>query len=171
MAGVKGQGKGNGNSLRHGGKSLLALVERSQDESHPVMLIVKGRADAYVAELGGAAALSAQQLDVCRHGAVLAILADMTVHRIINERGRPRRMNAMRFKELSHGYSRIVESHARLMAFVGLERRERLVEDPVEAARAQAREQERGWARERERLRGADGNGEQDETEGDGQAG
>lgn len=171
MAGVKGQGKGNGNSLRHGGKSLLALVERSQDESHPVMLIVKGRADAYVAELGGAAALSAQQLDVCRHGAVLAILADMTVHRIINERGRPRRMAAMRFRELCFGYSRIVESHARLMALVGLERRERLVEDPVEAARALAREQEQEFAAYRERGAKDGDDGEQEQAEAEGDAG
>ncbi len=133
MSGVKGMGKANGNSLRHGGKSLVALVQRSQDPSHPVLRIITAKAEGYMLDRGGMGALSTMQQDTLRHGAVLAILADLHVHRILNDRGRPRRMNAARFRDLALAYSRIVEAHARLLAVVGIERAERELPDLARA--------------------------------------
>jgi len=156
MAGVKGQGRGNGSALKHGGRSLLALVERSQDDGHPVMRIVARRALGYMQERGGPEALSLMEQDTLRHGAVLAILCDMHFCRIVNDRGRPRRMNAMRFRDLSLAYGRLAESHNRILASVGLERRERPADDIVAQARRFAAKQRREWAKERD---GGEGEG------------
>ncbi len=150
MGGVKGQDKGNGSALKHGGKSLLALVERSQDESHPVMQIVARKVRGYVQERGGPESLSLMQQDTLRHGAVLALLADMHLCRIVNDRGRPRRMNAMRFRDLSLAYARLAEAHNRILSSVGLGRAARLIDDPVEAARQMAKEQQAQWAKEQD---------------------
>jgi len=169
MAGVKGQGRRNGNALKHGGRSLLALVERSQDESHPVMQIIGAKARGYVQERGGPEALSLMEQDTLRHGAVLALLADMHLCRIVNDQGRPRRMNAMRFRDLSLAYARLAEAHNRILSSVGLGRAAKLIDDPVEAARALAREQDAGFKAYRERAR-KNGEGEAGEDTDDAQA-
>ena len=123
MSGVKGQGRGNGSALRHGGKSLLALVQRATDDAHPVLQIIAERARGYMLDRGGIDALGAMEQDTLRHGATLAILADLLVHRVLNDQGRARRMNAARFKELCLSYSRLAEAHGRVLGLVGLERR------------------------------------------------
>ncbi len=130
MAGVKGQGRDNGSALRHGQKSLLSLVQSSQDESHPVLQIIRAKAQEYAVDRGGTETLSTMERDTLRHAATLSILADMHVHRIISERGKPRRMSALKFRDLALAFARIVESHNRLVASVGLERRARPVDDP-----------------------------------------
>ena len=109
MSGVKGQGRGNGSALRHGGKSLLALVQRATDDAHPVLQIIAERARGYMLDRGGIDALGAMEQDTLRHGATLAILADLLVHRVLNDQGRARRMNAARFRELCLSFSRLAE--------------------------------------------------------------
>jgi len=123
MSGIRGQNTANGSALKHGGKSLLALVERSQDPRHPVLQIIMQKTQGYLTDKGGVEMLSLMEQDTLKHGAVLAILADLHVHRILNNQGQPRRMNAARLKDLCLGYSRLVDSHSRLLALVGLERR------------------------------------------------
>jgi hypothetical protein len=129
MSGVKGQGRGNSSALKHGQRSLVALVQRSQDASHPAMQIIHEKARGYMLDRGGAETLSTMELDTLRHGAVLAILADLHVRRLINDQGKCRRMSGPRFKDLALGYARIVEAHGRVLGLVGLARRERELPD------------------------------------------
>ena len=77
MSGVKGQGKGNGAALKHGQRSLLGLVQRSQSADHPVLRIIADKAEAYAADRGGPAALSLMERETLRHAATLGLLADL----------------------------------------------------------------------------------------------
>ena len=135
MSGQRVQGKGNGSALKHGQRSLLALVRRATDDAHPVLQIIAERARGYMLDRGGIDALGAMEQDTLRHGATLAILADMLVHRVLNDQGRARRMNAARFKELCLSYSRLAEAHGRVLALVGVRRCERELPDAFEYIR------------------------------------
>jgi hypothetical protein len=67
--------------------------------------------------------LSATEQDILKHGAVLALLADMHIHRFLSDKGRPRRMSALKLRDLALAYARIAQAHSRLLTSVGVERR------------------------------------------------
>ncbi len=119
----KGHSKGNGYGLRHGAVALRDLVKRNTDPAHPVMALVNAKAEAYIRDRGGIESLSAMEVDSLRHAAVLDLLTNLTITRLLNPQGRPKRMRAERFRDLVIVYCRITDSYNRVASTVGLARR------------------------------------------------
>jgi hypothetical protein len=87
------------------------------------MVMVNEKASGYMAERGGPANLSGMEQDSLKHAATLDLLGTLILNRFLSPYGRPKRMNAGRFRDLIVIYCRVVDSYNRIGLAVGLPRR------------------------------------------------
>lgn len=126
---AEGKAGRGGRRPSHGAGALMNLVKRGLDPAHPVSSLILTKRDEYITARGGHDAVSPGERDVLQHGAVLALLAGLYLDRFIGGNGAPRRMGAGKMRDLLLAYARVVETHARLLALVGLKRMGKQIPD------------------------------------------